>query len=65
MVMDGTVALWQGVLSLKEGLSKIESTLFGILVDVALSKVTHKLKLFSHFLCVNAKIYAAIEICQL
>ena len=29
------------------------------------SKVTYKLKLFSHFQCVNAKIFAALQICQL
>ena len=40
----------------------MESELFEIFVDVALSKVTHKLKLFSHFLLVNAKIFATIKI---
>ena len=52
------VPIGQGVLSLKERLSQIECTLFE---DVALSTVTHKLKLFSHFECVNAQIFAATQ----
>ena len=55
------VPIGQGVLSLKERLSQIECTLFLLFEDVALSTVTHKLKLFSHFECVNAQIFAATQ----